>query len=102
MNIEQDHRDPDASEEATMSEFNEVAKPYVHVLLFECQNCGCPVPSALTSEHRNVEDADTRAVKLNCYCGWSGRLSGTDARWHWVEQWHSAESDSRYRPGASI
>jgi hypothetical protein len=75
----------------TNSEFSEVAKPYVHVLLFECQGCGCPVPSAITSEHRNVEDADTRALKLKCSCGWSGQLSGTDARRHWVEQWHSGE-----------
>jgi len=75
----------------TNSKFSEVAKSYVHVLLFECQDCGCPVPSALTSEHRNVEDADTRALRLNCSCGWSGQLSGTDARRHWVEQWHSDE-----------
>jgi hypothetical protein len=62
--------------------------PFVHVLLFECVDCSCPVPLAVTSDARNIEDVDVRTLKLQCHnCGWSGASEGLGARRHWVDEW---------------
>ena len=64
---------------------------FVHVLLFECAQCRWPVPSAVTSEARNIEDVDARVLDLHCSnCGWSGALEGARARRHWVDEWNAA------------
>jgi hypothetical protein len=64
-------------------------EPYVHVLLFECRSCGCPVASAITSHNRSVEEVDSRRIPLRCACGWSAELLGTEAKKHLVEPWHA-------------
>jgi hypothetical protein len=62
---------------------------FVHVLLFECSQCGGPLPSAVVNGHRNVEEVDGGSVELKCSCGWSGRALGVEARRHWVHGWPS-------------
>ncbi len=69
------------------------AEPFVHVLLFECSQCGSPVPSAITSDNRNVEEIDARSIPVKCQCGWSGNLLGADAKRHWVEAWASLDGN---------
>lgn len=63
------------------------AEPFVHILLFECHECGCPVPAALTSDRKSMEDIDARAIRVSCRCGWVEQVSGTEARRHWVDDW---------------
>jgi hypothetical protein len=66
--------------------------PFVHVLLFECADCSCPVPLAVTSDARNIEDVDVRTLRLQCpNCGWSGTSGGIGARRHWVDVWKPVE-----------
>jgi hypothetical protein len=61
---------------------------FVHVLVFECVECGCPVPSAITSDAKNIEEVDVRKLKLQCHnCTWSGTSDGFAARRHWVDEW---------------
>jgi hypothetical protein len=74
--------------EATMSQ---PVGPAVHVLLFECSNCGRPLAVAVTSAHRNLEDVDGDSYKSECDCGWSGTLMGTQAKRHWVDGWRTQD-----------
>jgi hypothetical protein len=69
---------------------------YVHVLLFKCPSSGDPMPAALVSEKRNLEEVDAHAFKVQCNCGWSGKLLGVKRLKNWVAQW----SDGML-PGAS-
>ncbi len=65
----------------------DIAETFVHVLLFECSKCGCPIASAVASINRNVEDVDASSVELTCSCGWSGKVLGVAARKRWVQPW---------------
>jgi hypothetical protein len=65
----------------------DIPESFVHVLLFGCSQCGRPVPSAVLSENRNVEDVDAGSIIVTCPCGWSGRVLGVEARGHWVNGW---------------
>jgi hypothetical protein len=73
---------------------NRVAEPFVHLLLFECQQCSAPVPVAITSEKKSVEETDARQIEVHCdKCGWSASLLGTGAKRHWVDTWKPDASD---------
>ncbi len=65
----------------------EIPEAFVHVLLFECSKCGCPVAAAVASVNRNVEEVDASSIELRCSCGWSGNVLGVEARKHWVQPW---------------
>ena len=68
-------------------------EPYVHVLLFECRQCGGPTSSATTSNEANVDEVDARALAVRCgICGWSAKLIGTEAKRHWVDAWRPDRS----------
>jgi hypothetical protein len=69
-------------------------KPFVHILLFECSQCACPVPSALPSDHRNMEHIDSTSVQVSCGCGWKSKRPATDAKRHWVDSWPSPACNS--------
>ncbi len=71
-------------------------RDFVHVLLFECTSCRLPVVSALTSSSKNIEKIDLALHNAMCICGWSGALSGLEAKRHWVEPWD--ETPARDRP----
>lgn len=62
-------------------------KDFVHVLLFECLSCRLPVVSALTTESKSIEYVDLNLHNVACICGWSGEMSGLEAKRHWVEPW---------------
>ncbi len=66
---------------------------FVHLLLFRCPACNSPIPSAVTSDKRNLEDADAMPVMLGCNCGWTGTSVGAGAMRHWVESWESNKED---------
>jgi hypothetical protein len=66
----------------------QLAAPFVHVLLFECSQCGCPVPCAITNDKKNPEEVDAREVSLRCNCQWSGTALGVNAKRHLVVDWH--------------
>lgn len=68
-----------------MEKIHELA---VHVLLFECPRCGCPVPSAITSDTVNLEPVDAHLVSVGCSnCHWSGQDLGLNAKHHLVVDW---------------
>ncbi|HTW23916.1 MAG TPA: hypothetical protein VMD78_09965, partial [Candidatus Baltobacteraceae bacterium] len=62
-------------------------KDFVHVLLFQCMNCGLPVANAVKTDSRNLEDVDLDSHNILCACGWTGQASGLEAKRHWVEPW---------------
>jgi hypothetical protein len=63
---------------------------FVHVLLFECARCRLPIAHALIGESKNIENVDLAFHSAACGCGWSGNLSGFEAKRHWVEPWSEA------------
>jgi hypothetical protein len=69
-------------------------KPFVHILLFECPRCAGPAPTAIASDHRSMEDVDSRLVGVTCGCGWSAEVPATDAKRHWVDSWSTRMSDA--------
>jgi hypothetical protein len=69
-------------------------RDFVHVLLFECAGCRLPVVHALTSESQNIESIDLAFHSAVCSCGWSGKLSGLEAKRHWVEPWSEVPAPS--------
>ena len=66
-------------------------KTFVHVLLFECPKCGCPVACALASNESNLEEIDSRKVNVKCACTWEGKPLGVTAKRHLVINWQSPE-----------
>jgi hypothetical protein len=64
-----------------------VIEPFVHILLFECSQCGSPSSSVVKSHDGNVEEVDSSLIPVICSCGWSHKLLGTQAKRHWVERW---------------
>jgi hypothetical protein len=73
-----------------MAMMEKAAEPFVHVLLFECAKCSSPIPSAIRSDERSVEQIDARSMSVTCHCGWSAQLLGTEAKRHWVDHWPMA------------
>jgi len=63
-------------------------KDFVHVLLFQCMNCGLPVANAVRTDSKNLENIDLTFHSVACGCGWSGQAAGLEARRHWVEPWN--------------
>ena len=61
---------------------------YVHVLLFQCPQCGEPVVFARVTASRNLEEVDGETASYSCKCGHLGAILGIHARQHWVEEWH--------------
>jgi Zn-finger protein len=67
---------------------------FVHVLLFKCAQCGCPISSAVTSGAKNIEDVDVRTVKLECHnCDWAGTSAAVAAKRHWVDNWNTGSEE---------
>jgi hypothetical protein len=64
------------------------SRDFVHVLLFQCMNCGLPVANALKTDSRDLENVDLKFHDIVCGCGWTGQASGLEAKRHWVEPWH--------------
>lgn len=65
---------------------NRNSEPFVHVLLFECPECLKPLPSAIATSERNLENTDGRSFTISCDCGWAGSEMGLKARRHWVDE----------------
>src|ERR1700689_3654514 len=63
------------------------AETFVHVLLFDCPQCTRPIPLAITSKKRNVEDINQHLLTVRCPCDWSEQLTGSSAKRHWVDSW---------------
>jgi hypothetical protein len=62
---------------------------YVHMFLFECTECNCPIPSAQITDHQ-LEAADAMMFDLRCdQCGKSSQALGHTARRHFVSDWDS-------------
>lgn len=61
--------------------------PFVHVLLFECPQCGNPVSTHRIARDGNLEQVDGDSFDLECSCDWKGARPGIRARRHWVEAW---------------
>ena len=70
-------------------------RDFVHVLLFECTSCRLPVVNVLTSESKDIEKIDSGFHSTACICGWSGELTGLEAKRHWVEPWDEAPARDR-------
>ena len=60
---------------------------FVHVLLFECPECGNPLSAHKMAQDGNLEQVDGSSFDLKCACSWKGARPGIRARKHWVEAW---------------
>ena len=61
--------------------------PYVHSLLFRCEECNGPLAISVSSEEVNLERIDGDIFDVECVCGWWKTLSGVEAVRHWVVPW---------------
>ena len=62
-----------------------VSNSAVHVLLFECQDCGCPFPEMIKCNGRNLEELDACGLWMECHvCQWAGNLLGINATRHFA------------------
>jgi hypothetical protein len=72
----------------------------VHVLFFECPDCGCPFPNAIKSDTRKLEEIDACGVWMECrVCQWTGTVLGINATHHMLvtTSKRSAKSLSRMK-----
>ncbi len=67
----------------------EVIKSFVHVLLFECSQCGRPILACIMSDDRSPEGVDATSFALKCHCHTAIEVPGAAAKRHWVESWQS-------------
>jgi hypothetical protein len=71
-------------------------KAFVHVLLFECSQCGSPIDSAITSSCSNPEEIDGKEIHLRCCnCGWTGDSHGFAAKRRLIVAWDPRETQVR-------
>jgi predicted RNA-binding Zn-ribbon protein involved in translation (DUF1610 family) len=75
---------------------------YVHVLLFECPQCGEPVVFARLTASRNLEEVDADTASYSCKCGHVGVLLGLRARQHWVEEWYRNDPRGAAQGGTGL
>jgi len=73
--------------EAVRESEREVRKPFLHLLLFRCPQCGDPIGTCRENEYLSLEIVDEMLFALKCMCSWSGHRRGISAMRHWVEKW---------------
>jgi hypothetical protein len=66
--------------------------PYVHLLVFRCDNCRKPILITVMSEERNLEMVDGQAFDVLCRCGCLKRALGMEAVVHKVAPWEMRPS----------
>ena len=67
------------------------AASFVHVLLFDCLQCGGPILTAVLSDTKNLEYVDALLLELRCPCNWLGNQIGVNAKTHWIEPWDAPD-----------
>jgi len=60
---------------------------FLHILAFACGRCALPLPVTTIQHMSSLEDVDAALFDVKCACGWRARLSGLQARQHWVGPW---------------
>jgi hypothetical protein len=66
---------------------DDMAKRFVHVLLFSCPNCERPIAATQMAVERNLEEVDESSFAWKGLCGGGGNIEGLKAHKHWVEPW---------------
>ncbi len=66
-------------------------KSFVHILLFECPQCGSPIESTITTLIGNPEEIDAQEFKLRCNCSWTGKSHGFAAKRRVMVGWNAKE-----------
>jgi hypothetical protein len=69
-------------------------KIFVHILLFECPQCGAPIDSVLSTEDGNPEEIDDREIQLRCRCNWAGKSHGFAAKRRLIVDWEPKDAPS--------
>jgi hypothetical protein len=64
---------------------------FVHVLLFECPQCGSPIELMVSSPCSNPEELDGREFNLRCNCNWTGKSQGFTAKRRVMVAWDTPE-----------
>jgi hypothetical protein len=59
---------------------------FLHMLLYECPQCGFPVWARIWSGESNLEEIDARELEVKCKCRWRGRFLGVSAKRHLVDR----------------
>jgi hypothetical protein len=62
-------------------------KHFVHMLLFQCPQCGEPIAAAKSTLHRSLENVDASEMELTCNCLWTGKILGMEAKRHIILNW---------------
>ncbi len=71
----------------------ENAGKYLHLLVFQCGQCGNPIAIPWRSEGATLGSVGAVRFSICCRCGWSAWLEGVSARNHWVESWQDQKMD---------
>ena len=72
---------------------------YLHLLVFQCPQCGDPISIPKLSEVRSLEQADGSTYMLTCSCGYAREALGIQARHHCVELWRPFSEHDAPNPG---
>ena len=59
---------------------------FLHMLLYDCPQCGFPVWARIWSGESNLEEIDARELEVKCKCRWTGRILGVSAKRHLVDR----------------
>lgn len=62
-------------------------KIFVHILLFECHQCGAPIDSVLATDCSNPEEVDSQEILLLCKCNWECKSHGFAAKRRLIVAW---------------
>lgn len=68
---------------------------FLHLLIFQCPQCGNPMSAWTLSAMRNLEEVDGSTFALQCGCGWTENWLGAKAKRHWVEPWPDSREESK-------
>jgi len=59
---------------------------FLHMLLYECPQCGSPMWATISSRESNLEEIDARELEVKCKCRRTGRVLGVSAKRHLVDR----------------
>ena len=87
FSLQSTHMESVPPEDKLKSAAQEKAVEFLHLFIFQCRQCGCPITITTHSDCAGLELVGATVFSLYCRCGWFRNLEGMRARRHWVEPW---------------
>ena len=68
------------------------APAFLHLLVYQCQECDEPIALPVKSDEANLEGTDADLVDVQCRCGWLRKSLGMEAKRHLVISWGNSSN----------